>query len=438
MENMQFIPLWASIPFILMLASIAVMPIAAEKFWESNKNKLLVSLILGIPVAIWLIANGMVTELEHSIVFDYLPFVILLAALFVITGGIFVEGDIMATPRNNTILLAIGAVLASFMGTTGAAMLLIRPLLKINSEREWKTHSVLFFIAIIANAGGLLTPIGDPPLFILYLRGVHFTWFFHLFPEWFFTNGILLLIYFIYDKIQYKKEKPENIALDIVEITPIRIRGSINFIFLLGVVLSVALINKNVIPELANSPYTSFIREVVILLMLILSLIFTKKKVRESNKFTWHPIIEVAYLFFGIFITMVPVILYLETNAEALGVIHPTQFYYASGFLSSFLDNTPTAVTFYSLAEGLVKLDPKLFANIPLVAGVPEHILAAIATGAVMFGAMTYIGNGPNFMVKSIAEEQKVPMPHFFAYMYKFSLIVLLPLYILIQLVFIN
>lgn len=438
MENIQFIPLWTSIPFILMLASIAIMPIAAEKFWDSNKNKLIVSLILGVPVAIWLIANGMVTELEHSVIFDYLPFVILLAALFVITGGIFVDGDIMATPRNNTILLAIGAVLASFMGTTGAAMLLIRPLLKINSEREFKTHSVLFFIAIIANAGGLLTPIGDPPLFILYLRGVHFTWFFHLFPEWFFTNDILLLIYYFYDKIQYKKEKPENIALDIVEITPIKIRGSLNFLFLLGVVLSVALINKNVIPELENSPYASFIREIVILIMLILSLIFTKKKVRESNKFTWHPIIEVAYLFLGIFITMVPVILYLETNAEALGIIHPIQFYYASGSLSSFLDNTPTAVTFYSLAEGLVKTDPKLFANLPLVAGVPEHILAAIATGSVMFGAMTYIGNGPNFMVKSIAEEQKVPMPHFFAYMYKFSLIVLLPLYILIQLVFIN
>lgn len=432
------ISLWSSIPFALMLGSIAILPLVAEKFWESNRNKLIVALVLGIPTAIWMVLNGMTYELEHSLIFDYLPFLILIGSLFIITGGIFVDGDIEATPLNNTILLSIGALLASFMGTTGAAMLLIRPLLKINSERKFKTHSVLFFIAIIANAGGLLTPIGDPPLFMLYLRGVPFTWFFNLIVEWATTNILLLIIFYIYDTIQYKKEKPTDIAFDKTSIRPISISGKLNFLWLIGVLLSVALINSNVIPELKENKFYGFAREIVILLMAFASLYFTKRDVREANKFSWHPIQEVAYLFLGIFITMVPVLIYLETNATKLGVDSPIQFYYATGALSSFLDNTPTAVTFHSLALGLVKASPQMFKDAKVIAGVPEIYLTAISVGAVMFGAMTYIGNGPNFMVKSIAEEQKVPMPHFFAYMYKFSLIVLLPIFILVQLLFIH
>lgn len=438
MENLPQIPLWSSIPFILMLGAIAIMPLAANHFWEHNRNKLIISLILGIPTSIWLISNGMFHQLEHSLIFDYLPFVILLGSLFIITGGIFVDGDIEATPRNNTILLAIGAVLASFMGTTGAAMLLIRPLLKINSERKLKTHSVLFFIAIVANAGGLLTPIGDPPLFMLYLRGVPFDWFFGLYKEWSVTNGLLLITYYVYDTIMHKKEPPESLRFDHENITPMKILGNLNFLWLAGVLLSVALINKNVIPELAGNKWLGFSREIVIIIMAVCSLVFTKKSVHESNKFTFEPIKEVAYLFLGIFITMVPVLLYLETNAAKLGVTHPIQFYYASGALSSFLDNTPTAVTFYSLGVGLVHELSQQFAGIPLIAGIPEHFLEAISVGSVMFGAMTYIGNGPNFMVKSIAEEQKIDMPHFFQYMYKFSLIVLLPIFILVQLLFIH
>ncbi len=438
MHSPLSIPLWSGIPFVLMLGSIAIMPLFAEKFWESNRNKLIVSLILGIPTAVWLIANGMTHQLEHSIIFDYVPFLILLGALFVITGGIFVDGDIEATPKNNTILLAIGAVLASLMGTTGAAMLLIRPLLKINSERKIKTHSVLFFIAIVANAGGLLTPIGDPPLFMLYLRGVPFEWFMKLHVEWLTTNLILLVVYFIYDYLQHKKESPDDLKFDHDNITPISIAGKINFLWLIGVVLSVAFINSNVIPELKENKYLTFSREIVILLMTLASLVFTKKKVREANKFSWHPIEEVAFLFLGIFITMVPVLLYLEANASTLGVNSPVLFYYYTGFLSSFLDNTPTAVTFYSLALGLVHSAPEQFANLTLVGGIPELFLIAISVGAVMFGAMTYIGNGPNFMVKAIAEQQKVPMPHFFAYIYKFSLIILLPIFILVQLLFIH
>jgi len=438
MESSHSISLWSGIPFVLMLGSIAVFPLVAEKFWESNRNKLIVALILGIPTAIWMIFNGMTNELEHSLIFDYVPFLILLGSLFIITGGIFVDGDIEATPRNNTILLAIGAVLASLMGTTGAAMLLIRPLLSINSERKFKTHSVLFFIGIIANAGGLLTPIGDPPLFMLYLRGVPFTWFFNLIVEWATANILLLVIFYIYDTLQYKKEDPADVAFDRTNIRPMTISGKLNFLWLIGVLLSVALINSNVIPELKENKFYGFAREIVIILMAFASLYFTKKEVRLANKFSWHPIQEVAYLFLGIFITMVPVLVYLETNAATLGIDTPIQFYYATGALSSFLDNTPTAVTFHSLALGLVKASPQLFQGTKLIAGVPEMFLAAISAGAVMFGAMTYIGNGPNFMVKSIAEEQKVPMPHFFAYMYKFSLIVLLPIFILVQLLFIH
>ena len=438
MENLPSIPLWAGIPFVLMLGAIAIMPLAIPKFWDSNRNKLIVALVLGIPTAIWMLFNNLSTELEHAMMFDYLPFVILLGSLFVITGGIYISGDIESTPRNNTILLAIGAIFASLMGTTGAAMLLIRPLLKINSERKRKTHSVLFFIAIVANAGGLLTPIGDPPLFMLYLRGVPFTWFFNLLPEWAVTNLILLTIYFIWDSMQYKKENPEDIIFDRTNIQPIRVQGSMNFVWLLGVVLSVAIINPLMIPSLGNSDYATLIREVVIIGLAACSLIFTKKEFHKSNDFTWHPILEVAYLFLGIFITMVPVLSYLEVNAANIGINTPVQFYYITGLLSSFLDNTPTAVTFYSLALGLVEHSPQLFAHIPLVGNIPAHYLSAISIGAVFFGSMTYIGNGPNFMVKSIAEQQKIPMPHFFGYMYKFSLLVLLPTFIIVQLLFIH
>ncbi|MEN6294698.1 MAG: sodium:proton antiporter [Chloroherpetonaceae bacterium] len=438
MENLPSIPLWAGIPFALMLGAIAIMPLAIPKFWDSNRNKLIVALVLGIPTAIWMLFNNLSTELEHTMMFDYLPFVILLGSLFVITGGIYISGDIESTPRNNTILLAIGAIFASLMGTTGAAMLLIRPLLKINSERKRKTHSILFFIAIVANAGGLLTPLGDPPLFMLYLRGVPFTWFLNLFPEWAVTNLILLTIYFIWDSMQYKKENPEDIIFDRTNIQPIHVQGSMNFVWLLGVVLSVAIINPLMIPSLGNSDYATLIREVVIIGLAACSLIFTKKEVHKSNDFTWHPILEVAYLFLGIFITMVPVLSYLEVNAANIGINTPVQFYYITGLLSSFLDNTPTAVTFYSLALGLVEHSPQLFAHIPLVGNIPAHYLSAISIGAVFFGSMTYIGNGPNFMVKSIAEQQKIPMPHFFGYMYKFSLLVLLPTFIIVQLLFIH
>jgi len=441
MKDISYIPLWSSAPFVLMLLAIAIGPLIAEKWWEQNKNKLLVSLFLGIPVTIFMLVNGFSENLLDTIMYDYVPFMILLGALFIITGGIHISGDIKATPLNNTLFLGIGYVLASVMGTTGAAMLLIRPVIATNSERNYTTHTILFFIAAVANCGGLLTPLGDPPLFMLYLRGAEFSWFLNLFPEWLFTGVLLLTIYHFTDRYYYKKEDWVNLAEDSIQIKPIRVTGNINFIFLIGVVIAVAFINKGNIPQMGEenaSIVLKYLREITLILLAAMSLYFTKQKVRKDNTFSWTPIIEVAFLFFGIFVTMSPALILLAKNAASFGVTEPWQFLYASGTLSSFLDNTPTAVAFYDLARGLVISGlPTSLSGLTMVAGVPEILLKAICVGAVFFGSMTYIGNGPNFMVKSIAEESGIKMPSFFGYMFKFSLIVLLPIYILIQLIFI-
>lgn len=441
MKDVFSIPLWCSIPFVVMLLAIAIGPLIAENWWGKNKNKLLVSLFLGIPVTIYMLANGLSENLLDTVIYDYVPFMILLGSLFIITGGIHISGDIKATPLNNTLFLGIGYVLASIMGTTGAAMLLIRPVIATNSERRFTTHTILFFIAAVANCGGLLTPLGDPPLFMIYLRGAEFSWFLNLFPEWLFTGTLLLLIYYFVDRYYYKKEDWTNIAEDYIQIKPIRVTGNINFLFLVGVVIAVAFINKGTIHQMGEENASiglKYLREIVLSLLAGASLYFTKSEVRKSNKFSWEPIVEVAYLFLGIFITMAPTLLWLAKNAASFGVTEPWQFMYASGALSSFLDNTPTAVAFYDLARGLVTsgLPASLSASV-MTAGIPEILLKAICVGAVFFGSMTYIGNGPNFMVKSIAEESGIKMPSFFSYMFRFSLIVLLPIYILVQLIFI-
>ena len=434
------VPLWASIPFAIMLLSIAVLPLIVESWWERNRHKLIVALALAIPTAIYLINKGLIHNLEHQIMYDYVPFIILLASLFVITGGIHLSGDIKAKPIINTLFIGIGYFLASIMGTTGAAMLLIRPVISTNQQRSHKAHTILFFIAAVANCGGLLTPLGDPPLFLLFLRGAPFTWFLHLLPEWAFVGAILLIVYYLVDSYYYKKEDWVNLSADTREVEPIRITGKINFLFLLGVILSVAFVNDGFIPAMKSNPeigyeapmWLKFLREIILLLLISLSLYSTQKKVREQNKFSWRPIIEVAVVFLGIFITMVPTMLYLAKNAASFGFSEPWQFYYAAGSLSSFLDNAPTAVAFHGVAVGLVNGGQAMAE----IAGIPEILLKAIAMGSVFFGAMTYIGNGPNFMVKAIAEESGIKMPSFFGYMFKFSLIVLLPIYILVQLLF--
>lgn len=433
---METIPLWALIPFVVMLLCIAIGPLVAEHWWENNKNKLIVSLILGIPTAIWLCLNGLSDKLIHQMVFDYVPFIILLTALFTVTGGIRISGNLAAKPIVNTAFLGIGYLLASIMGTTGAAMLLIRPLIETNQERKHKVHTILFFIAAVANCGGLLTPLGDPPLFLLYLKGAEFTWFMGMLPEWAFAGVLLLLVYFIVDTIMYKKENTADIARDNNEKTSIKITGNINFLYLIGVVCAVAFINPGTIPAMGDhhAPiYVRLLREIVLIILILASWFTTKQQIRKENNYSWGPIIEVAVLFVGIFATMTPALLFLEANADSLGITETWQFVYATGALSSFLDNAPTALAFHSVALGL---DPALTAGSTMVAGIPEILLKAISMGAVFFGAMTYIGNGPNFMVKAIAEQNKIKMPSFFGYMFKFSLIVLLPIYVITQLIF--
>ncbi|MBR2265584.1 MAG: sodium:proton antiporter [Paludibacteraceae bacterium] len=449
MEETFMMPALWMIPFGIMLLSIAVGPLIAPKLWESNLTKLIVSIVLGIPVVVFMLVKGLSGELINTVFFDYVPFIILLLALFVITGGIHLSGDIKAKPWVNTLFLAVGFVLASLMGTTGAAMLLIRPVLATNQQRQYKIHTVLFFIALVANCGGLMTPLGDPPLFMLFLRGASFTWFSTMWMEWLFTGSILLLLYFMADCwYYYKKESWVALSADTREIEPLRITGKLNFVWLIGIVASVAFINQGLIPAMGaeDAPiYLKYLREIAMLIFMGLSLLTTSKKTRyEDNKYTWAPIIEVAALFIGIFVTMAPALIYLEQNAARLGFNHVWQFYYSTGLLSSFLDNTPTAVAFHSMALGLPESVAAAAAGIvdgelngvTFVAGVPEMMLKAISIGAVFFGSMTYIGNGPNFMVKAIAEESGIKMPSFFGYMIKFSLIILLPIYILGQVLF--
>lgn len=426
------VELWTLIPFALMLLSIAILPLVAEKWWESNLHKFYIVLGLSIPTAIYLIANGMGHNLEHQMLGDYLPFIILLGSLFVTTGGIHIRGDVMATPQVNSLIMIIGFVLASFIGTTGAAMLLIRILLEINQQRKYKVHTVLFFIALVANCGGILSPLGDPPLFMLFLRGADFFWFLSLYGEWLAVGGILLVLYFLTDVYFYRKEPTEALMADMREQSPIKITGGINFIYLILIVCSVAFINPQYIPAMgAEHPpvYIKFLREIVLVILAVLSLITTHKSIRRANNFSWEPINEVAILFIGIFATMTPAILYLNAHAAELGLTEPWQYYYSTGALSSFLDNTPTAVAFYEVAHSAFPIDGG-------VAGISSALMSAISLGAVFFGSMTYIGNGPNFMVKAIAEQEGVKMPSFFGYMLKFSLIVLLPVFIIVQLIF--
>ena len=433
---MHDVQIWALIPFALMLAGIAVFPFIIGHWWEHNKNKLIVSLVLGIPVAGYLFAIGLGDKFTHQMLFDYIPFIMLLGALFVVTGGLHQTGDVAAKPWVNTTLLGAGFLLASFIGTTGAAMLLIRSLLEINKQRKHKIHTVLFFIAAVANCGGVLSPLGDPPLFLLYLRGVEFSWFMHLFPEWLFVGGILLVIYFFTDTWFYRREPQENLQADNTEITPIRIAGKINFLWLAAIIITVALVNPGEIPAMGehDAPlYMKYLREIVLAVIMLLSWFTTPKHVRRENGYTWTPIVEVAVLFIGIFATMTPALIYLEAHASGLGLHAPWQFFYGTGALSSVLDNAPTAVAFYSMAAGLPAVEGAEY-----VANVPEMLLRSIALGAVFFGAKTHIGNGPNFMIKSIAEEHGIEMPGFFGYIFKFSLTVLLPIYIITQLIFLR
>ncbi|MDW7976669.1 MAG: sodium:proton antiporter [Leptospiraceae bacterium] len=421
---------WSVIPFVLILLAIAILPLVAEHWWHSNLNKLIVSMVLGIPVAIYLISIGRLGDLKHQIILDYIPFVSLLGALFYISGGILVRGDIKATPMNNTIILFVGSVVASFIGTTGASMVLIRPLLKSNSERKHVVHTVIFFIFLVSNIGGLLTPLGDPPLFLGYLRGVPFTWTFRLFPEWLFTVGTLLVIYYIWDSIMYKKETKEDLRADDTQVEPITIKGYINFLWLLGVILVVAFVNENYEPFkslIHENEYYKLIQVPLFLILILLSKLTTPVEYRKENDFNFYPIIEVAALFIGIFITMVPALILLRIHGGELGLDTPIEYFYATGLFSSFLDNAPTYLVFFTTAQGALTVQ-EFIQNHPM-------LLVGVSLGAVFMGANTYIGNAPNFMVRSIAEQAGIKMPSFGGYMI-YSILILQPVFLLMALIF--
>jgi len=405
-------PIYSVVPFVLMLLAIALAPLWMPRWWESNGNKLLVSALLGLPIlAVYLgrrpAALGAVAE-------EYVSFIILLAGLYVISGGILLRGDLEATPETNVTFLALGSALASFIGTTGASMLLIRPLLQTNRERTHVRHTVIFFVFLVSNIGGMLTPLGDPPLFLGYLQGVPFTWTFRLLPHWGFQVLLLLALYFLWDRRQYAREPVGARRRDRTQVEPLRLSGAFNFVALALVVLAVAFL---------TAPW----REASIVLLAALSFWRTPSAIRQANGFTAHPILEVAVLFLGIFLTMIPALELLRLRGSELGVREPWHFFWASGLLSSFLDNAPTYLVFLALGQSL-GLSPEIVA-------VPHAILAAISVGAVSMGANSYIGNAPNFMVKSIAEERGVKMPSFFGYML-YSGGILLPLFVIVTVVF--
>ena len=411
---------WGALPFVIMLAAIAVLPLVPRTahLWERHTTKGLASLILGGPVVAWIIAAGHPELVEHS-AWEYAQFITLLFSLYVISGGIFLQGDLRATPRNNTLLLAIGGILASFIGTTGAAMLLIRPILNSNREREYKAHTVLFAILVVANCGGLLTPLGDPPLYIGMLRGVPFTWTFSLFPEWLYINAMLLLTYYALDRRKYLQESEFATQWDAAAARPLKVDGKLNIIWFAIVIASVA-----------------FIRELIVLRILVqlgaalASYMIGSRETRYvDNEFTWDPIAEVAILFAGIFATMIPALELLRSLAPTLPLNHIT-FYAFTGTLSAFLDNAPTYLTFFEMAREIP------VEGMPLVAGVPNLFLRAISLGAVTCGAITYIGNGPNFMVKAVAEGRGVEMPSFTGYI-GWTLRYLVPILVSMVLIFI-
>ena len=427
---------WSIIPFVVLLGCIAVLPLlpATERAWESNGVKLLVALACGLPVAIWFIAAGHGGEVVHAL-FEYVQFIMLLLALFVVSGGIFLAGDIRATPRNNTIFLAIGGLIASFIGTTGAAMLLIRPLLNTNRERAHRVHTVVFTIFIVANCGGLLTPLGDPPLFLGFLRGVPFEWTFRLLPEWLVVNALLLLTYYALDRREYARETPEAIAFDTTDVSPLRIKGGINFVFFALIIAAVAFLPSLDLHaiETGHATFAQMVpwRELVFVAAAALSFVVGDRDVRfEMNQFTWAPILEVAALFVGIFLAMIPALNFLGQIAPTLPLNEIT-FFVFSGGLSAFLDNAPTYATFFEMAAQLPG-EPR----IGLAPGVPEAYLVSISLGSVLCGAVSYIGNGPNFMTKAVADSAGVNMPSFGGYL-RWSLTYLVPILVVMVALFI-
>jgi Na+/H+ antiporter NhaD/arsenite permease-like protein len=453
------LPLWSGFPFVGILLSIALFPLLAPHFWHHHFGKISAAwaLIFAIPF-LFAYHGEAFYEIAHIYLKDYIPFIILLWALYTVAGGILLEGTLAGTPVANTILLAIGTVIASWVGTTGASMLLIRPMMRMNKLRKSKVHLIIFFIFLVSNIGGSLTPLGDPPLFLGFLHGVPFFWTMGLIPEMLVVSVLVLGLFFILDTIMHRREQAtllqaarqkEGVSAHAnpgpVKSEGIRIRGLFNLIFLAGViggVLFSGLVHLGEFTLLGvHLAVQDEIRDLVLVLTGLLSLKFTSKEIREGNGFTWFPIQEVAILFAGIFMTIIPMLAMLRAGtAGALGFIieavrEPWHYFWITGSLSSFLDNAPTYLTFLNTALGQFYAGmPELEAVHALIAE-NEIYLTAISCGAVFFGANTYIGNAPNFMVKSIAEENGIKMPSFFGYMF-YSVAILIPCFLVVTFIF--
>jgi Na+/H+ antiporter NhaD/arsenite permease-like protein len=442
----EILPLWSCIPFAGMLLSIALFPLMAPELWHHHFGKVSAfwAATLGIPFLI-VFKGAALYEILHIVLVDYVPFIILLWSLYTVSGGILLRGTLRGTPVVNVAMLIIGTLLASWMGTTGAAMLMIRPFLRANNYRKNRTFMVVFFIFLVANVGGSLTPLGDPPLFLGFLHGVSFFWTFKILPHMLAVVILLLVIYFILDTYFYRKEG-SPVPEDQGSKEPLKLEGAHNFIFLAGVVGAVLMSGMVEWGEVntfgVHRAVQDWVRDGLLILMGILSLVMTKIALREDNDFTWFPIIEVAYLFIGIFITMIPCLLILKAGSRGElaflinGVTRPVHYFWVTGALSSFLDNAPTYLTFFNTAIGSFYSGMTEAQAVPLLMGENAIYLKAISAGAVFFGACSYIGNAPNFMVRSISEEAGTPMPSFFGYIVKYSLAFLIPVFVIVTLIF--
>ena len=434
------VPLWLCIPFACLLLCIAIIPLVKGEWWEKYRPFAVIfwSLLFIIPFAVKYGAGTAAETVLECLVNDYLTFIVLLFGLFCVAGNITVEGSLVGSPRVNVILLGIGTLLSSWIGTTGASMLLVRPVIKMNSWRRNKAHIMMFFIFLISNMGGSLTPIGDPPLLMGFSRGVPFFWSIRFFPILLLNMIILLTVLYFLDKRAYRKDIAAGYMPEIKENEPlIRFEGLHNVI-LSGVLPDVPFF-QNAAGEVISIPIfgevklaiTSLIEVVMILLAAFLSFKTTNPEIRKKNHFTWGAIQEVAVLFIGIFITMQPALMILKSAGAELGLTHPSQMFWVTGALSSFLDNTPTYLVFLTTAGSM-----GFVSGLTTALGiVPAKMLTAISCGAVFMGAITYIGNAPNFMVKSISDENGVKMPSFFGYIV-WSLCCLVPVFLIDTLLF--
>jgi len=402
------LPQWTMVPFPALVFAIAVLPILAPRAWERRSFQGLIVALCAVPVVLHFIVAGELHEVTDAAK-SYLSFVATLGALYVTSGGVQLSGDVEAKPSTNVALIVLGALLASFVGTTGASMLMIRPLLRTNRQREHRAHLVPFFIIAVANAGGLLTPLGDPPLLVGYIGGVPFFWTLRLFPAWILYVGTAALALYVVDRRAYARESPSALARDRAEQSSLTLKGKRN------VALMVAVVPAALLPM--------GFREMAMIAIAAASLAVTPRSLHEDNGFSFAPIIDVAIIFAGLFACLGPIEIALAQSAPWLPLRQGWQLFWASGLLSSVLDNAPTYTAFAALARGLS------VHGSALVAGISAFKLAAVSIGSVVMGATTYIGNGPNLMVKAIAERERFPTPGFFRYA-AFAFAVMLPAHV--------